>query len=103
LPPIRLTHFDAGDFRDGIPFVGRFERAGEEVLLLDWLWRKLGIDARAAEEQQFLHAGLMRAMDEIVLDLQILVKELRRVIVVGQNPSDLGGGHEDVARVFPFA
>src|SRR5256885_5467381 len=41
---IRLAELDPGDFGDGIPFVGRLQRAGEQVFLFERLRRHLGVD-----------------------------------------------------------
>jgi hypothetical protein len=62
---ICLTEFDPGDFRYRVPLVRRFERAGEQILFFQGLWRELRINAGAAEEQQFFHPDAMGAVDEI--------------------------------------
>ena len=99
LPAVGLAHLDAGDLGDGIPLVGGFQRAGEEVFLLQRLGGELGINAGAAEEEQFLHAGLPGAVDEVVLDLEVFVEELGWLAAVGQDAADFGGGHEDELRL----
>src|SRR3954465_1448565 len=53
LPPISLAHFNPGDFRDGIPFVSRFKRAGEQVFFFERLRGEFWINAGTAQEQEF--------------------------------------------------
>ena len=48
---------DAGDLGQRVGAIGLFERAGEEVLLLQRLRRELRVDARATEEEQSFHVG----------------------------------------------
>lgn len=100
LAAIGLTHFDAGDLGDGVPFIGRFERAGQEILFLQRLWRKFGINAGTAEEKKFFYAGLEGAMDEVVLDLQVLEKEFGGMAIVGEDATYLCRSHENVIWFF---
>lgn len=48
----RLAHFDAGDLGDGVPFVGRLERGGEEGGFGDRLRGEFGVDAGGSEEEE---------------------------------------------------
>ena len=73
LATVGLAEFDAGDFGDGIPLIGRFQRAGKQIILLQWLGRQLRINAGAAQEEQFDNSGLAGAANQIVLDLKILI------------------------------
>jgi hypothetical protein len=50
LAAIGLRHFQAGDLGDGVPLVGRLERAGEQRIFDDGLRRQPGIDARRPEK-----------------------------------------------------
>ena len=50
LPVVRFTHLDAGDFGNGIRFVGRLQKTCQEVLLLHRLRSELGIYAGGAEK-----------------------------------------------------
>ena len=45
LAAIGLRQLDAGDLGDGVPLVGRLQRAGEQRVLGDRLRRELRIDA----------------------------------------------------------
>ena len=50
--------------------------------------RVLRVNARAAEEEQFLHAKLRRRFDDVVLDLEIPQQELHGKIVVRLDTAD---------------
>ena len=95
---VGLAHGDAGDLGDGIGAVGRLQRSGKEVLLLDRLGGKLGVDAGAAEEEELPDAVFPRLVDYVGLDHQVVVDELRRVAVVCDDPSHPCGGKEDILR-----
>ena len=43
LAPVSLAELDAGDLRDRVPFVGRLERTGEQLLFGDQLSGELGL------------------------------------------------------------
>ncbi len=45
LTPIGLGQLEARNLRDGVPFVGRLQGAGQKRVLLDRLARQFGIDA----------------------------------------------------------
>ena len=92
---IGLTELDAGDLGDRVPFIGRLERAGEERLFLDRLRREFGVDAGRAEEHEPVDVGRMRRVDDVGFDRKIVVNEVRRESVIGQNPSHLRGGEDD--------
>ena len=93
---VGLAHLDAGDLGDGVGLVGRLQCAGQQVFLLDGLGRQLRVDAARAQEHQPLHPGQMRAVDQVVLDRQILVDEVGPVRVVGLDAPHLGRRDEDV-------
>ena len=54
-------------------FIGGFLRPGEQILFFDGLRTQFGINARRAEKQQFFIAVAVGAVDDVVLDLQILI------------------------------
>jgi hypothetical protein len=60
------------------------------------LGRHLGVDARAAKEQELPYTGNVGGMDHIRLDREIVVYELGGIRVVGDDASDLRGSQEDV-------
>ena len=57
---------------------------------------EFGIDARAAEEKQLIHARFVGAVDEVVLNLQVLVEERGRLLIIGKDAADFGRRDEDV-------
>lgn len=99
---IRLAEFDAGDFGDGVGVVGGFEGAGEEGALGDGLRGHLGVDAGAAEEEEFAGAEVGGGFDEVVLDGEVLPEEFDGLFVVGEDAADFGGGVDDDRRAFFF-
>ena len=101
LPVVGLAHLDAGDLGDGVGLVGRLQDTGEEVLLAHGLGRELRIDAGGAQEEEVLHPGLKRFVDDVGLDHQVLVDELGRIGVVGEDAAHLGRGQHHVVHPFP--
>ena len=57
LPAVGLAQFETGDLGDGIPLVGRLERAGQQRAFRHRLRCQARIDAGGAEEQQLRDAG----------------------------------------------
>ena len=55
----------------------------------------LRIDAARAQEQQALDAGAVRGLDDVGLDHQVVVEEVGRIGVVGQDAADLGRREDD--------
>jgi len=100
LAAIGLAEHEAGDFGDAIPLVGGFERAGEEVVFFDGLRSEPGIDASAAEEEQLFDGVTVGAVDDVVLDLEVVEEKLGGLVVVGVDAADFGRGEEDVFRLF---
>lgn len=79
LPAIGLGELDPGDLSDGAPLIGRLEAHGEDGILANRLRRKLGIDARRAEEEQLLDPDAIARLDDIRLDHQVVVEKVCRV------------------------
>src|SRR5947207_6274761 len=96
LLPVGVAHFDSGDFGDGVPLVGRLQRPGEQVLLFQRLRCEFWIYAGAAKEKEFFDSSLVSAVNEVFLDAQVFVEELRRVGVVGDDAANFGGGNVNV-------
>lgn len=88
LPAVGLAQLDAGDLGDGVPLVGRLQRAGEQRRLGNRLRRQARIDARGTEQHQLLDAGAARGLHDVRLDHQIVVDELGRPRVVGVDAAD---------------
>ena len=57
---VSLAELDPGDLGDGVGFVRRLERAGQQRALRDRLRRELRVNAGAAEEEQLARAMLVR-------------------------------------------
>jgi hypothetical protein len=100
LTSVGLTELDAGDLGDGVPFVGRLERSGKQVFLLQGLRCELGVDARAPEKEQFANAKTPGGVDDVVLDREVLEKKVAGKIVVGLDAADLGCGKKHVFGTF---
>ncbi len=60
------------DFGDSVGVVRRFQRAGQERRLLDWLWRHFRVNARAAQKEEFLRSEVCCGFNDVVLDTQVL-------------------------------
>ena len=71
LAAIGLTQLDPGNLGDGIPFVRRLERSGEQFVLAHRLARKFRIDAGGSEKQELLYTGLVAAVNGIERDREI--------------------------------
>ena len=102
LAVVAFAEFDAGDFGDGVGFVGGFQRAGEEGVFAHGLRGELGVNATAAEEQEFLHADPPGFVNDVGFDHHVLVDEFRRVGVVGVDATDLGSGQVNLVGLFGF-
>ena len=98
LRAVRLAQLDAGDLRDRVGFVGRLERAGQQVLFLDRLRAFARVDARAAEVEQLLHAVHVRRVHHGRVNHHVVVDELGRARRVRHDPADRAGDEEDVLR-----
>lgn len=83
LRAVGLTHPDPRYLGQGVGFVGGLQWAGEQVLLPDGLGAEFGIDAGRAQEKQLFDLVLPGAVDDVVLDLEVLVDELRGIGRIG--------------------
>ena len=97
-----FTVFEAGDFRQGVGFVGLFEFAGQEAIFLHRLRRHSRVDAAAAEEFELLAAVLPRRVDDVHLEDHIVVHKVGQRILVRHDPADFGRRQEYVFRIFLF-
>ena len=102
LVPVGLAQFDARNLGDGVGLVGRFERPGQQGVLDQGLVGEFRVDAARAEEQQLLDPDLMGGMDQVGLDHEVVIEEVRPVDVVGVDAPHLGRGDEDVGGPFAF-
>ena len=94
------AHLDARDLGQGVGAVRGFQGAAQKIGFADGLRTFPWIDAAGAQKKEVLHACLVGAVDDVGLDGQIGVDEIRRVCVVGVDASDFGGGQKDVT--WPF-
>ena len=88
---IGLAHFNARDFGDGIPLVGGFQRAREQSRFRYWLRCQLGVDATATQKQKFFHAAIETGADEVGFHHDIVINEISRIGVIGQNAAHACG------------
>lgn len=92
LPVEAFAHLDARYLGYGVRFVGRFQGAGEEVLLLHRLGALPGVDAGTAQKEQRPDARPESAGDDVGLDLDVFGDEVGGVGVVGPDAADLCRG-----------
>ena len=71
LQVIALAHLQSGNLGNGVFLVGVFQGRGKQGIFLHGLRRKLGVDAGAAQEQEFLDAMGVGLTDDIALDLHV--------------------------------
>ncbi len=82
LSGICLTKLDPRNLSDRVGFVRWFELTGEQGRFVNRLRRELRIDTGAAEEEEFAHAKVVRPLDQVVLNFQILQQKLYWKIAV---------------------
>ncbi len=99
LPAIGLRKLDACNFCDRIPFIGRFQGAGQKAILAQRLFGVARIDTGRAEEHQARHPLLMRGADSAELDGQVVPQEIHGIGVIGENAADFGRGHDNGVRL----
>ncbi len=90
LQVVALAHLEAGDLGDGVFLVGVLQFAGQQAVLLHGLGRILGIDAGAAQEEQFLHPVGVGLADDVALNLHVHHHEVGAVQAVGHDAADEG-------------
>src|SRR5690554_2557571 len=102
LQVVGLTHLHAGNFGNGVGLIGVFEGTGQQGFFGHGLGTFLGIDARAAQKQKLLHPAFPGRMNDVVLNLQVLIKKVGPISIVGHDAANLGGGQKDKFRLFFF-
>src|SRR5262249_4743365 len=95
LAAVGLTKLDAGDLGDRVRLVGRLQRSRQQRRFGDRLWSFTRIDARRAEEQKFFDTRVVRSMDDVGLNKQIVVEEIGREGIVGVQAPDAAGRQKD--------
>jgi hypothetical protein len=76
--------------------VRRFERPGQQAVFAHRLRRHLRVDAAGAQKHEPRHAVLVRAVNHVGLDHQVVADEFGRIAVVGDDAAYLGCGEEHV-------
>jgi hypothetical protein len=87
-----LAHLKTGNLSDSVRLVGVFKRRGEQTILRHRLWSLARIDASRTEEEEFLHAVLPTLADDILLNLQVFIDEVRAISEVCHDASNVGCG-----------
>ena len=82
-----LAHLQSRNLRDGVRFVRIFQRRSEQAVLRHRLRSLPRVDACASQEQQLLHPVLPALADHVLLNLQVLVDEVRTVVQVRHDAS----------------
>ena len=85
-----FTHFQPRNLGDGIGLVGVFQGRREQAILGHRLGSLSRIDARGAEEKEFLHPVTPALAYHVLLDLQVLVDEVGAVVQVGHDAAHMG-------------
>ena len=88
LATICVAQFDGRDLCDGVPLIGRLQRAGEQGILRHGLGREFGVDAGGAEIEQLLDIVAARRVDDVRRYHQIVIEKTCRARVVRNNASD---------------
>ena len=94
--------FEAGYLGEGVGFVGFLQFGGEKAALGHGLGCHSGVDAGGAEEFEFLAAVLPGGMDDVHLQYHVVVHEVGKGALVGDDAAYLGSGKEDVFGLFGF-
>ena len=65
---------------------------GQQRILSNGLGCVLGVNARAAQEQELVHTSPSAPFDDVGLDGQVVVQKVRGLGAVGVDATHLGGG-----------
>ena len=95
LAVVSLTQLDAGDFRDGIPLVGRLKLPSEQLVLAHRLLGEFRVDAGRSKKQQFPYPGHVARADAIELDGEIFAEKLHWTGIVGEDSAYARCRHDD--------
>jgi hypothetical protein len=92
--------FQAGNLGKRVCLIGLFKRGCEQAVLAHRLRCETRIDARRAEEEEFLASVSPCGIDDVHLQHHVVVHEVGQCGFVGYDAADLGCGEEDVFRAF---
>ena len=95
LPAVGLAGHNSGDFGDRIPLVSRFERSRQQRRFLNGLGGKFWVDAGRAQENKTVDASLVRPVNDIGLNGEIVIDEVGRIGTIGDNAADFRGGEDN--------
>ena len=87
LARVGLAKLDPGNFGNGIRFVRWLERSAEQGGFRDWLRRMLRINARAAQKKKFAHSAVVRRVNDVVLNAQIIEQKFDGKIRIRFDPA----------------
>src|SRR6185295_3523904 len=82
-----------------VSIVGRLQGTCQQIFFSHRLWSVSRVDAGRAQKQQLAHSVAPCRMDHVVLDEQILQKEIDRIVAVRKNSADLCRGEKDILRL----
>ena len=91
-----LAVFQAGDLGEGVGLVGLLKLRREQARLGHRLRCHAGVDARRAEELEFLAAVAPCGVDDVHLKHHVVVHEVCKSRLICLNPTHLRCGKEDV-------
>ena len=100
LQVVALAHLQASNLGNGILLVGVLQRAGQQAVLLHRLGSILGVDAGAAQEEEFLHAMGIGLADHVALDLHVHHDEVCSIEHIGHNATHKGSGQHHSIQLF---
>ena len=95
---VGLAKLDAGDLGDGVGFVGRLQKAAEQVFLPHGLGAFPGVDAGGPQVEELFNVIKVGGVDHGGMNHHVVVDELGRPGGVGPDPAHGPGHQEDVFR-----
>ena len=93
-PPIGFGQLNPGNFGDGVRFVRLFQWTGKQGVLAHRLGRVLRINAGRTEKRQLVDTPTVRRIDDVILNLQILIDEVRAIGVIGIDAAHFRSGQK---------
>ena len=88
LAVVAFAQFDPCNLGDRIGFIGWLQYPCEQRVLAHRLFCMLWVDARRAQKQQLLNIVLMRGLNDVGLDHQVVIDKICRVNVVSLNAAN---------------
>jgi len=78
-----FAQLDPRNFGNCVPLIGGLQRTRQQRIFVHRLWRLPRIDAGRTKEKQLFDVILMRGLNDVRLDHQIVIDEFGRSRVVG--------------------